>query len=112
MHQGTIETNGVTAGDVPFCSALGGDGDGPQLPDTTVLSFLPPAEAGKMATLLRSRKFWATVTASAVSAYLYASGELSAESFASATALIAGIYVGSVALEDGLRGLVALWTRV
>ena len=65
-----------------------------------------------MRTLLRSRKFWATLAASAVTSYLYAGGELSADSFAASTALIVGIYVGSVALEDGLRGLVALWMRM
>jgi len=77
----------------------------------SAVRIVPPPDFNKLGALLHSRKFWTTAAATAVTVYLYATGELSAESFADSAVLIAGIYVGSVALEDGLRNLVNLWTR-
>ena len=82
---------------------------GTQLPDRPIPRN--PVDYDKFKVLMRSRKFWTTVIAATVSTYLYAAGELSAESFASTAALVAGIYVGSVAIEDGLRNLINLWTE-
>jgi len=70
---------------------------------------LSPVDYAKLKALLRSRKFWTTATAATITTYLYASGELNAESYANAVALISGIYIGSVAIEDGLRGLINIW---
>lgn len=75
-------------------------------------SQLSPTDYSKLKRLLRSRKFWTTTSALAITGYLYLSGDLSADSFANATALIAGIYVGSIAIEDGLRGLINIWTDI
>ena len=58
----------------------------------------------KISALLLSRKFWALVTAVVLVAQKYSLGEIDA--FQALQLLIAAIvvYIGSVAVEDGLRG--------
>lgn len=92
------------------------------VPPTNTAGGIPPIRTSyelignipdysKLRTLMRSRKFWTTVIASSITVYLYANGNITAETLADSAALIAGIYVGSVALEDGLSGLANIWTR-
>lgn len=69
-------------------------------------------EAGdKLKALLRSRRFWTCVAATAVTGVLYSMGEIDGGQFTSAVTLIAGIYIGSVAIEDGLRNLITVWLQ-
>ncbi len=70
------------------------------------------SEAGeKLKTLLRSRRFWTCIAATTTTGVLYSLGEIDGGQFTNAMTLIASIYIGSVALEDGLRNLVTLWLR-
>lgn len=70
------------------------------------------AQAGdKLKALLRSRRFWACVAATAVSGLLYGLGEIDGNQFMDAITLIAAVYVGSIAIEDGLRSLITLWLQ-
>ena len=70
------------------------------------------AQAGdKLKTLLRSRRFWTCVAATAVTGALYSFGQIDAAQFTDAVTLIAGIYIGSVAIEDGLRNLITVWLQ-
>lgn len=67
--------------------------------------------ADKIGALLRSRRFWACVAATTVTGALYGLGEIDGAQFTHAVTLIAGVYVGSIALEDGLRGLITIWLQ-
>lgn len=60
-------------------------------------------DANKLVWVLRSRKFWASIVG-LVSVLLVAFGlpELPDETLINAIVTIIGIYVGSVAVEDGL----------
>lgn len=70
-------------------------------------------EAGsKLQQLVRSRKAWATAIALGVSIVLWRMGEISGSQLATVTGIAASVYVGSVALEDGLRGMVRIWMQV
>lgn len=70
------------------------------------------AEAGdKVKTLMRSRRFWTCIAATTVTGLLYGFNEIDGQQFTHAVTLIASIYIGSVALEDGLRNLVTLWLQ-
>lgn len=65
----------------------------------------------KLKALLRSRRFWACAAATTVTGALYGLGEIDGAQFTNAVTLIAGVYIGSVALEDGLRGLITIWMQ-
>jgi hypothetical protein len=65
----------------------------------------------KLKALLRSRRFWTCVAATAVTGVLYSLGEIVGGQFTNAVTLIAGIYIGSVAIEDGLRNLITVWLQ-
>ena len=70
------------------------------------------AESGdKLKTLMRSRRFWTCVAATTVTGLLYSLSEIDGGQFTNAMTLVAGIYIGSVALEDGLRNLITLWLQ-
>ncbi len=47
----------------------------------------------------------------AVTGVLYSLGEIGGSQFTNAVTLIAGIYIGSVAIEDGLRNLITVWLQ-
>jgi hypothetical protein len=59
----------------------------------------------KLEALLQSRKFWASTVALATAFAMYQLGELSGEQLADIIALSTGIYIGSIALEEGLSKL-------
>ena len=61
--------------------------------------------------LLASRKFWGAMLVLATTVALYALDELTAAEVADSMALVVGIYMGSVALEDGLARAFAVWMR-
>jgi hypothetical protein len=65
----------------------------------------------KLQHVLQSRKFWASAIALAATAGLYASDQLTAKQANDALVLIVSVYTGSIALEDGLTGIFALWNR-
>ena len=55
--------------------------------------------------VLGSRKFWATLLATGAVFVLWLVGEVDADLVARLVAILAGVYMGSVALEDGLSRL-------
>ena len=59
--------------------------------------------------VLKSRKAWASLIALGVTLALYQMGEINAAQFASALTTLTGIFVGSVALEDGLSNIMHVW---
>lgn len=63
----------------------------------------------KLDALLHSRKFWAATVAALTTVALYVLGEISADQFALSLTWIAGIYIGSVAVEDGLSRIFTIW---
>lgn len=63
----------------------------------------------KLEALVHSRKFWAATIAAMTSVALYALDELSADQFAVSLTWIAGIYIGSISVEDGLRHIFTIW---
>jgi hypothetical protein len=65
----------------------------------------------KLEQLLRSRKLWAATLIMATSMGLYALGEIDAVVLASLVAVSGGVYMGSVALEDGLSAALGLWMK-
>ena len=68
-----------------------------------------PSQPSKIDQLLQSRKFWAGTIAILMTVALYAMGELTADQFAMSLTWVAGIYIGSVAVEDGLSRLFTVW---
>ncbi|KKN37808.1 hypothetical protein LCGC14_0759830 [marine sediment metagenome] len=84
--------------------------------DFHIATTLPPGtirtdRKSKLTLLVQSRKFWTAVAAAAVTAFLYYRGELYGAELADAITLIAAIYIGSVALEDGLHNLINIWSN-
>jgi len=61
--------------------------------------------------LVRSRKFWAMMLVTLMSLGLYVMDELSAREVADLAGLVVGIYMGSVAVEDGLSQAMRVWLR-
>ena len=68
-------------------------------------------ESSKLALLLQLRKFWSSSIAMMISITLYRMGEISGDQLQTATTIVAGIYTGSTALEDGLRRVLTVWTQ-
>lgn len=66
-------------------------------------SALPP----KLRQVLQSRKVWAGLLALGVTLGLWQLGELDGVEVVEAMTWVVGIFMGAVALEDGLRGLLA-----
>ena len=62
----------------------------------------------KLQELVRSRKFWAATVVLGMALGLWQMGEISGEELAQVMAIAGGIYIGAVALEDGLRSASAL----
>jgi len=62
---------------------------------------------GKARQTLQSRKVWATLVASLVAVGLFVAGEIDADMLVRAITVIAGVFTGSVALEDGLSALLS-----
>lgn len=62
-------------------------------------------EFSKLAQVLQSRKVWASAIALLIAAGLFWTDQITGDQMMWATAIIAGIFTGSVALEDGLSAL-------
>ena len=67
-----------------------------------------PAE-NKLTTALKSRKLIASAIALGISSALYWAGDIDGQQLASITAIVAAVYTGSVALEDGLTAIIRTW---
>ena len=63
----------------------------------------------KLKDALRSRKMWAAMVIVATATTLWRLGEISGDQLASAMVLSMSVYMGSVAVEDGLRSAVRSW---
>lgn len=59
----------------------------------------------KLQRVLGSRKFWATFLGVVLVCILWATAQVDGYQVAEVAALLVAVYTGSVALEDGLRGL-------
>ena len=55
--------------------------------------------------VLKSRKVWASAAAAATALLCFAAGAIDAETLVAAVIVAAGVFTGSVALEDGLAAL-------
>lgn len=64
-------------------------------------------EHSKLQQVLASRKVWASVIAALIALSLYITGGIDGDAFIRAITVIAGIFTGSVALEDGLSALIS-----
>lgn len=60
----------------------------------------------KVGQILRSRKFWATFLGVVLVVILWAFAQVDGYKVAEIAALLVAVYTGSVAFEDGLRGLI------
>ena len=65
-------------------------------------------QASKLQELVRSRKFWAATVILAMALGLWQMGEISGQELATVMSIAGGIYIGAVALEDGLRSASAV----
>ena len=63
----------------------------------------------KLEQLLQSRKFWTATLILAASLGLWELGEISGEQLAACMVVSGSIYMGSVALEDGLATALKVW---
>lgn len=59
--------------------------------------------------VLQSRKVWAGLLALVISGLLWWQGLIGAEQFSQAVVIVVGIFMGSVALEDGLSAVFLVW---
>lgn len=64
-----------------------------------------PVWPSKLRQVLQSRKAWAGLLALGVTMGLWFLGELEGSEVVEAMTWVVGIFMGAVALEDGLRGL-------
>lgn len=64
-----------------------------------------PVWPSKLRQVLQSRKVWAGLLALGVTLGLWSLGELEGAEVVEAMTWVVGIFMGAVALEDGLRGL-------
>ena len=55
--------------------------------------------------VLQSRKVWASVVALGLLITLYLTGAITGETFAWGLTVVAGVFTGAVALEDGLSAV-------
>lgn len=62
-------------------------------------------EFSKLMQVLQSRKVWASAIALLIAVALYWADQITGAQLTWASAIIAGIFTGSVALEDGLSSL-------
>lgn len=62
-------------------------------------------EFSKLKQVLQSRKVWASMLAMLIAVALFWTDQITGDQMMWATAIIAGIFTGSVALEDGLSAL-------
>ena len=62
--------------------------------------------------VLKSRKVWASALAAATALACYAAGAIDAETLVAAVIVAAGIFTGSVAVEDGLAAVVRTKRRL
>ena len=63
----------------------------------------------KLEQLLKSRKFWTATLILSASLGLWQLGEISGEQLATLMVVSGGVYMGSVALEDGLAAALTVW---
>lgn len=80
------------------------EGDGSEVATTRApdAAAWPP----KWRQVLQSRKVWAGLLSLALTLALWQLGELEGAEVVEAMTWVVGIFMGAVALEDGLRGLV------
>lgn len=67
--------------------------------------------AAKLQQIAGSRKAIATVVCIAITMALHAAGEIDASQTATAIGFSTGIFVGVIALEEGLSNVIAAWLR-
>ena len=65
----------------------------------------------KLTRVLQSRKVWASLIALGVTILLWRMGEIDGHQFATAIETITGVFVGAVALEDGLSNVFQIWVH-
>ena len=60
---------------------------------------------GKLEQVLQSRKVWASVVAAVLLSFLFYLGAISGETYAWGLTVVAGVFTGATALEDGLSAI-------
>ena len=71
--------------------------------------MIDPNALAKGRQLIRSRKFWASALSLAVTVALWRMHQIDGAQLANAIGWITGVFVGSVAVEDGLSNLFHIW---